>query len=274
MLTRRMVIALIVFLALASWGSRAQAGGDNAHGAFDAQAALRASQAAIGTSVGEHAFYDSAGNRVMLSSYLGRPLLVSFVYTGCSQVCPLTTKTLASAVGSAQRALGSGRFQILTIGFNLPYDTPEAMADFARRLDLRLPDWHFLSADAASVARLTREFGFVFRATAGGFDHITQVTLVDGRGRIVRQIYGDSFELPLLVEPLKQMLSATPPEEMSALAQMIDKVRLVCTVYDPVTGQYRISYAVAIEIGAGLSVIAAVLVFMVKGRRRREAPRV
>jgi protein SCO1/2 len=207
-----MVIAWMVLLAVTPWWSTARAGAAEADNAFDPRSALRASQAVVGTTVGEHAMYDSAGNRVMLSSYLGRPLLVSFVYTGCTQVCPLTTKTLAGAVASAQRAVGGGRFQILTIGFNLPYDTPAAMADFARRLDLRLPDWHFLSADAASVVRLTREFGFAYRATAGGFDHITQVTLVDGRGRIVRQIYGDGFDLPLLVEPLKQMLAATPQE--------------------------------------------------------------
>jgi protein SCO1/2 len=272
MLTCRMVIARIVLLAVTPWWSMALADGNDADRPFDARAALRASQAVVGTTVGEHALYDSAGNRVMLSLYQGQPVLVSFVYTGCTQVCPLTTKTLANAVASAQRAVGSGRFQILTIGFNLPYDTPSAMADFARRLDLRLPDWHFLSADAASVTRLTREFGFAYRATAGGFDHITQVTLVDGRGKIVRQIYGDGFDLPLLVEPLKQMLAATP-QEVSAVAQMIDKIRLVCTVYDPASGQYRVSYAVAIEIGAGLSVIAGVLIFMIRGRRRAGAPR-
>lgn len=255
------------------WTHAIGAGTGDTNSAFDTPAALRTSQAVIGAAVGEHALYDRAGNRVMLSSYLGKPLLVSFVYTGCTQVCPLTTKMLANAVANAQRALGGGRFQVLTIGFNLPYDTPAAMADFARRLGVSSPDWDFMTADAASVARLAREFGFDFRATAGGFDHITQLTLVDGRGRIVRQIYGDEFELPLLVEPLKQMLAELPVEP-SGLAQIIEKVRLVCTVYDPVSGQYRFSYAVAIEIGTGLSVIAAALLFMLKSRRRRGTQRV
>lgn len=255
------------------WTHAIGAGTGNTDSAFDTPAALRTSQAVIGATVGEHALYDRAGNRVMLSSYLGKPLLVSFVYTGCTQVCPLTTKMLANAVANAQRALGGGRFQVLTIGFNLPYDTPAAMADFARRLGVSSPDWDFMTADAASVARLAREFGFDFRATAGGFDHITQLTLVDGRGRIVRQIYGDEFELPLLVEPLKQMLAELPVEP-SGLVQIIEKVRLVCTVYDPVSGQYRFSYAVAIEIGTGLSVIAAALLFMLKSRRRRGTQRV
>jgi protein SCO1/2 len=236
--------------------------------AFDSAAALRASQAVIGTRIGEHTLYDRSGRAFMLSSLRGRPLLVSFVYTGCSQVCPLSTKILEKAVASAQRALGSGRFTVLTIGFNLPYDSPAAMADFARRQGVALPDWKFASPDAASVQRLTREFGFDYRATTGGFDHITQISIVDADGRIVRQVYGDDFDLPLLVEPLKQLLTGSPAE-FSGLAQMIDKVRLVCTVYDPVSGQYRLSYAVLIEILSGISVFVAVLLFMRKGRRRR-----
>jgi protein SCO1/2 len=267
MMSRLRLACALAALACSACCAVARAA-DATETAFDSTAALRTSQAAIGTRVGEHALFDRSGRSFMLSSLRGKPLLVSFVYTGCSQVCPLTTKMLEKAVANAQRALGSGRFNVLTIGFNLPYDSPAAMADFARRQGVALPDWEFASPDAASVQRLTREFGFDYRATTGGFDHITQVSIVDADGRIVRQVYGDDFELPLLVEPLKQLLTGSPAE-FSGLAQMIDKVRLVCTVYDPVSGQYRLSYAVLIEIASGISVFAAVLLFMRKGRRRR-----
>lgn len=254
-------------LVCSAWIAAAGAA-ETTESVFDSAAALRASQAVIGTRVGEHALTDRNGRAFMLSSLRGKPLLVSFVYTGCSQVCPLTTKILEKAVANAQRALGSGRFNVLTIGFNLPYDSPAAMADFARRQGVTLPDWEFASPDAKSVQRLTREFGFEYSAATGGFDHVTQISIVDGDGKIVRQVYGDDFDLPLLVEPLKQLLTGSPAE-FSGLAQMIDKVRLVCTVYDPVSGQYRLSYAVLIEILSGISVFAAVLLFMRKSRQRR-----
>lgn len=249
------------------WALAAAAAQGAESAAFDPMAAVRVSQGVIGTTVGEHVLYDRAGQRVMLSSYRGKPLLVSFVYTGCAQVCPLTTKLLASAVASAQRAVGAGSFNVITIGFNLPYDTPQAMADFARRQGVSVSGWEFLSPDAASLERLTREFGFVYQATSGGFDHITQVTLVDAGGTILRQVYGDSFELPLLIEPLKQLASGAPAR-IDGLAQMIEKVRLACTVYDPVSGQYRFNYSVFIEIFAAVSIAAAVLIFLWRGRRR------
>ncbi len=240
---------------------------------LDPAAAVKLSQSVIGTSVGDYAFYDRAGRRVLLSSYRGKPLLVSFVYSGCFQVCPVTTKMLANAVASAQRALGAGSFNVITIGFNAPFDTPQAMADFARRQGVTSPNWEFLSPDAAGVESLTRDFGFTYRATQGGFDHVTQVTIVDADGKILRQVYGDSFELPLLIEPLKQLLTGEPAQ-FEGLAQMIEKVRLVCTVYDPVSGQYRFNYTVFIEIAAGLSIFAAVLLFLFREwrRNRRKIP--
>ena len=62
-------------------------------------------------------------------------------YTGCFQVCPTTTKHLESMVRQAERALGPGTFRVATIGFNLPFDSPEAMRDFARKQGVRDPNF-------------------------------------------------------------------------------------------------------------------------------------
>ncbi|MCX7172104.1 MAG: hypothetical protein NTY41_18005, partial [Proteobacteria bacterium] len=48
--------------------------------AFDPSVALRASQAVVGQSVADHILFDRAGRPVKLSSYRGKPLLVSFIY--------------------------------------------------------------------------------------------------------------------------------------------------------------------------------------------------
>jgi len=239
--------------------------------AFDEKAALKASQEVIGKPVGDYVLTDRAGRPIRLSSYRGRPLLVNFVYTGCGQVCPTTTRVLARAVAEAQRVFGEDAFSTLTIGFNLPFDSPPAMADFARRHGVALPNWEFASAEAATVTRLTRDFGFSYVATLGGFDHVTQVTIVDGNGRIYRQIYGDSFDLPLLIEPLRNLVtgSALPAPGM---AQMLDKIRILCTVYDPASGRYRLNYALFIEIFSGLTIIGGVLLFLIKERRPGRRP--
>ncbi len=44
---------------------------------------------------------------------------------------------------------------------------------------------------------------------------MTQVTIVDADGVIYRQVYGENFDLPMLVQPLKELLSGQAPRQMS-----------------------------------------------------------
>jgi len=222
---------------------------------FDQNQALRTSQAAIGKAPADYTFTSADEKRVSLSQYRGRPLVVHFVYTGCYQVCPTTTRFLADAVKEAQRTLGPDSFQTLTIGFNLPHDSPAALKAYARQHGLRLANWDFLSPDAASVEQLTQAFGFTYLQTPSGFDHVLQVTILDADGKIYRQLYGQSFDLPLLVEPLKSLLTGKPVAA-PVLSEWIERVRLLCTVYDPSAGRYRVNYAIVIQIVIGTSILA------------------
>jgi protein SCO1/2 len=186
--------------------------------------------------------------------------------TGCFQACPVATQYLAKAVRQARDALGDDAFQVVSIGFNLPFDNPDAMGAFSRQNRISDPRWEFLSPDPKDVEGLTRALGFSFEATPKGFDHITQATIVDAEGVIVRQVYGETFDLPLFVEPLKALRSGQAAEVLTA-AGLWEKVKLYCTVYDPATGGYRLNYTLFIEIFAGLSTFAALGWFVLKSRR-------
>ncbi len=243
--------------------------------ALDLDRALRESQAAVGHEVGAYTFTDRDGSRVRLSDYRGKPLLVSFVYTGCSQVCPTTTKFLGKAVQEAQGALGRDAFSVVTIGFNLPFDNPAAMKGFAKQQGIGLPHWNFLSPDAGSVEGLTRDLGFIHAASAGGFDHLAQATIVDANGRVFRQIYGETFELPMLVGPLRELVTGRQAPAQN-LTDLVERVRILCTVYDPLTGKYRLNYGLFIEIFAGLSVLGAIAYYVSsewRRQRRASSPR-
>jgi protein SCO1/2 len=235
--------------------------------ALTQEQALRLSQAAIGQVLGDYTLQDSEGRPVRLSSLRGKPLLVSFIYTGCFSVCPTTTRTLKRAVESAMGALGPDSFNVASIGFNVPFDTPGALRTFAGQQGVYFPNWLFLSPDAQTLEGLARDLGFSYAGSAGGFDHITQVTILDQRGRVYRQVYGDSFPLPQLVGPLRELLTGTAPADES-LAGFIERVRLLCTVYDPTTGRYRYKYSILFEIFGGLMGLSAMLIFLVVELRK------
>jgi protein SCO1/2 len=239
--------------------------------AFDEKAALKESQAAIGRQVGDYAFRDTEGRTVRLSELRGKPLVVSFVYTGCFQVCPVTTRMLADAVKAAERAIGPGTFRVATIGFNLPFDNPAAMKAFARKNGVLSPNWLFLTPDAETLPALVSDFGFRYEATAAGFDHLLQVSIVDQGGRVYRQVYGDSFDPPLFVGPLLQ-LAQNAPVPAGSLKAFLENVKLLCTVYDPSAGRYRLNYVVIIELLVGASVMIGGIGFVGYEWRRRRRP--
>ncbi len=240
---------------------------------FNEREALAFSQGVIGKPVGDYLFVDREGRQVVLSGYRGKPLLVSFIYTGCFQVCPITTKFLAKAVSAATDALGEGSFNVVSIGFNLPFDTPSAMRTFAKQQGIGAKNWEFLSPDPGTLEQLTKDFGFLYYPSPKGYDHLIQVTLVDPEGRIYRQIYGDTFELPMLVTPMRELVTGvpTPANDVSAF---LERLRILCTVYDPASGKYRLNYALFIELFVGATIIGVGLftLFSEWRKHRRTVP--
>ena len=230
---------------------------------LDREAALRTSQAAIGRKVGDHILLNREGKPVSLASYRGKPLLVSFIYTGCFQVCPTTTRSLQETVDGLQKSVGTGQFNVVSIGFNQPADSPQALKAFATQYGIRQPNWEFLSPPAALVPDLARDFGFVFQASPAGFDHVLQVSILDGEGRIVRQVYGEGVVPSELGEPLKMLLAGQPVESNELIEHLVDRVRILCTVFDPKTGAYKVDYTLPIQIAGGVTFFVLMLIFFI-----------
>ncbi len=233
-------------------------------------AAVRVSQAAIGRSVSNWQFTDQNGKPVRMSELRGKPLVVSFMYTGCFQVCPTTTQFLKRATQSARDSLGTGSFRVVSIGFNQPFDTPEALTEFATKQGIDHPDWRFLAPAQADVTAMLAEFGLSVKATTAGFDHVIQASVVDANGVIYRQVYGDAFDLPMFIDPIKQLLSGQAETAVS-VENIWLKVKLYCTVYDPRSGKYKFNYSIFVELFAGITFLGAMIAYLVHGLRSRRA---
>lgn len=270
----RLGAAALLGAALASSCAAAQPA---AAPALDATTALRDSRAAIGRVIGDHPLLDTQERAVRLADYRGKPLLVSFVYTGCFQVCPTTTRSLATAVDRLAATFGTGTFNVVSIGFNQPFDSPAAMRAFAAQLRVGAPNWHFLSPLPSSVEALTRDFGFRYVATPAGFDHVLTVSVLDAQGRLQAQVYGEQFTPDQLGEPLRRLLRDAPVPAGLPLADLVERVRILCTVYDPTTGRYRYDYGLILEIAGGVTFALAMAWFFGlewwnRRRRLRSAP--
>jgi protein SCO1/2 len=234
---------------------------------LDEKAALKASQSAIGKQLGDYTFLSLGGRIVRLSDYRGKPLVIDMIYTHCPYVCATKTRNL-DALKLSRDALGADSFRVLTIGFDTENDTPEAMDAFAKRMDAKIANWEFVSADADTIKKLSEDLGFVFAPSPrGGFDHITQTTFIDGQGRVYQQIYDDEFDNKTLLEPLKNMIYNIKTAE-PGFAGLTNRVRLFCTIYDAKTGKYRVDYSYFYGIGLGVLVSLFIIWWIVLEFRR------
>lgn len=240
---------------------------------LDQEAALRLSQGVIGQFPSDYTMLDRAGHPVRLAQYRGKPLLVNFVYSGCFKVCPTSSRALRKAVDAMRDRFGVDQFQVLSIGFNQPEDTPLALRTFAAQQRIDDPNWELVSPRVGDVQALADDFGFSYVATPLGFDHTLQVSIIDASGRIHAQVYGDAFAADSLGEPLRQLLTGSLAAAPVSFADLIDKVRILCSVYDPVTGKYRVNYAMYIEIAGGITFILFMIAFVINEWRARRALR-
>jgi protein SCO1/2 len=80
----------------------------------------------------------------------GRPVVLAFIYTSCTTVCPLTSQTLAQV----QSKLGAARngVHLMSISIDPEQDTPARLRDYARTFKAG-PEWqHYTGTLIASQA--------------------------------------------------------------------------------------------------------------------------
>lgn len=261
-----LLLATLPAMAAETAKQQAQAVKEEAQYFTEAEA-LKISQSAIGNTVGDYTFIDRSGRKVSMSEYRGKPLVISMIYTNCPIICGTITRNLR-VLKKSQEALGVDSFRVLTVGFDTENDTPTTMGYFADRNDVNLPNWEFVSTDTETIKKLSKDLGFVFTPNPeGGYDHISQTTIVDAKGKIYVQIYGDEFENITLLQPLKDVIYNIQSVQ-PGLEGISNRVRLFCTLYDRKTGEFKVNYNYFVGIGMGVFLSILILWWIVHEYRR------
>ncbi|MES2295481.1 MAG: SCO family protein [Pseudomonadota bacterium] len=108
--------------------------------------------------VPEVSLIDQFGKRLRLKSLLeaGDPVLLQFVFTSCTTVCPVQ----AAVFSNAQPALAElGRpYQMVSISIDPEQDAPGQLLEFANKFKAGA-QWRFLTGARQDVAQVLKAFG-------------------------------------------------------------------------------------------------------------------
>src|SRR6266853_5832955 len=97
------------------------------------------------------------GKRVSLPQELndGRPVLLNFIFTTCSSICPLASRTLEEF----QRKLGreASKVHLMSISIDPEEDTPARLTAYARKFHAG-PGWQYYTGTVAASLAAQKAF--------------------------------------------------------------------------------------------------------------------
>jgi len=100
---------------------------------------------------------DQDGRKVSVRELMStdKPVMVNFVFTTCTTICPI----LSASFADMQRELGSKAEDVLFVSFSIDpeYDTPELMNEYLERFDAQ-PGWVFLTGNRTDIESVMRAF--------------------------------------------------------------------------------------------------------------------
>jgi protein SCO1/2 len=211
---------------------------------------------------------DESGREVRFGDFLGRkPVVLTLVYYECPMLCTLTLNGLAGALKTLAFDIGR-EFDVVTVSFD-PRETP-ALAAAKKKAYLARYDrpgaeagWHFLTGDAAQIARLTGAVGFRYAwdERTRQFAHPSGVVLLAPDGTIARYLYGIEYAP-------KDLRMGLMEASERRIGTAVDHALLYCYQYDPATGRYGMLTMRLIRGGGVLTVLG--LGGFIFAMRRRE----
>ena len=222
----------------------------------------------------ELTLHDETGAEVKLGDYFnrGRPVALNFVYHSCPMLCSMVLTGFTSSVRELNGSIGRD-FEVVSISFD-PKDTPEIARDkkahwvktYGRDVEQTNRGWHFLTADALTIKRVTDAVGFSFYydAKQQQYAHGAAVFLATPEGRLARYLYGIEF-------PSKDFRFGLAEASAGRGVSTTDHLLLYCYQYDPNSRGYVLVAWKVMRIGAAFS--ALVLGAMLAGLWFRERQR-
>jgi protein SCO1/2 len=121
-----------------------------------------------------------SGRAVTLSAQRGQVVALTFLYTNCPDVCPLTATRFRAAQAELQG--DASRVTFIAVSVDPDRDTPKAVQEFSTAHGLAA-NWYYLVGGRAQLSPVWAAYGIGVQAGSTTVTHNDAVYLIDARGR-------------------------------------------------------------------------------------------
>jgi len=169
----------------ASTGSTGAASGMDPMGSAQSRAAAANPDLDPGTSLGGRAAPDirltnQFGQPMSLSQFRGKVVVLAFVDSECTTVCPLTTVSMLQA----RELLGAAGDQVQLLGVDAnPSATSVHDVMAYSQAHAMVNQWDFLTGSLAQLRAVWQAYHIYVQIQAGQIDHTPALYVIDQRGR-------------------------------------------------------------------------------------------
>lgn len=148
-------------------------------------------------------------NWVTPETFEGKVYVADFFFTSCPTICPTMKKEMLRVYEAYK---DNDEVAIISHTIDPEYDTVALLKDFAEKLDVKAPKWHFVTGEKEDIYELGQK-GYMVTAMEdeneeGGYLHSGAFVLVD-KDRKIRGVYDGtrSEEVDKLITDIELLLA-------------------------------------------------------------------
>lgn len=144
----------------------------------------------------------------------GKLTVISYIFTNCPDICPLTTNNMRLI----QEKVNEAKIQnvkFVSISFDPTQDKPETLRKFAEVRNLDLSNWTFLTGDKPIVDSLMNRIGILAVVSDSTvfkdgrkiyyYTHTDRIQLMDEDGKIRKNYKGSNINVEEILRDIKSL---------------------------------------------------------------------
>ena len=152
-------------------------------------------------------FINQKGDTVTNADFDGKIYVADFFFTHCPTICP---KVTAQMLRVHDRFKDSTTLALLSHSIDPKHDTVGRLAEYAGKLGVFAPKWHFITGVKDSIYAMADDYFSITIENpnvAGGFDHSGRLILVDKKRRVRSFCDGtDAKEVDRFMQDIQTLL--------------------------------------------------------------------